>query len=126
MPRRKRVGEEMVLAPGEVLRGAGRYRVLEYLGRGGFAAGYRVADEEGRERFLKEFLPPADPRERRERQHLYENERRIMAQVSGYELCPTLRDAFTVEGLGYLVLDYIAGEDLEARLAEGRRAGEAR
>src|SRR5205823_4731098 len=103
MPRRKRVGEEMVLARGEVLRGAGQYRVLEYLGRGGFAAGYRVEDEHGRERFLKEFLPASDARDRRERQQLYENERRVVAQISGYELCPTLRDAFAIEGLGYLV-----------------------
>jgi hypothetical protein len=126
MPRRKRIGEEMVLAAGEVLRGERDYRVLGYLGRGGFAAGYRVEDLRGTTRFLKEFLPAADPRERPERENLFLHERRILAEISGYELCPTLHDAFTVEGLRYLVLDFIPGEDLEARLDAGRRVSEER
>src|SRR5688572_9677922 len=121
MPRRKRMGEEMVLASGEVLRGAREYQVLAYLGRGGFSAGYRVTDGTGAERFLKEFLPVTDPRDARERERLYEQERRILAEISGYELCPTLHDAFQVDGLRYLVLDYIPGEDLDSYLAAGRR-----
>src|SRR5439155_10533227 len=99
-------------APGEALGGSQRYRVIEYLGRGGFAAGYRVEDEQGKERFLKEFLPPHTPRDGRERELLFEQERRILAQISGYELCPRLHDSFNFEGLRYLVLDYVAGEDL--------------
>jgi hypothetical protein len=126
MPRRKRFGEEMVLAAGEVLRGERDYRVLAYLGRGGFAAGYRVEDARGAERFLKELLPAADPRERPERERLFQHERRILGEIGGYELCPTLHDAFTVEGLRYLVLDYIPGEDLDSRLAAGRRVSEER
>lgn len=96
---------------------AGRYRVLERIGRGGLADVYRATDEAlGREVALKvfrsEFADAADLRRQ-------QDEVRILATRSHPSLV-TLFDAITdAEGRGVLVLEYVKGTDVRGRLRSG-------
>jgi tRNA A-37 threonylcarbamoyl transferase component Bud32 len=126
MQKRVRVDDNWVLARGQKVHGPRWFRVEEYLGRGAFAAAYRVTDADGEEYFLKEYLPPAHPSQRAERQAMYRQERRILMRVSGHELCPTLHAAFSDCGFDYLVQSFIHGRDMETVLASHEPRGEAR
>ena len=53
MQKRVRVDDNWVLARGQKVHGARWFRVEEYLGRGAFAAAYRVSDADGEEFFLR-------------------------------------------------------------------------
>jgi tRNA A-37 threonylcarbamoyl transferase component Bud32 len=126
MQKRVRVDENWVLARGQKVHGPRWFRVEEYLGRGAFAAAYRVSDADGEEYFLKEYLPPEHPGQLAERRAMYRQERRVLMRVSGHELCPTLHAAFSDCGADYLVQDFIHGRDMEAVLRSGETRGEAR
>ena len=96
---------------------AGRYRVLERIGRGGLADVYRATDEAlGREVALKvfrsEFADAADLRRQ-------QDEVRILATRSHPSLV-TLFDAISDgDGRGVLVLEYVKGTDVRERLRSG-------
>lgn len=125
MQKRVRVEENWVLARGQKVYGPRWFRVEEYLGRGAFAAVYRVTDADGEEYFLKEYLPPKHPGQAAERAAMYRQERRVLMRVSDHELCPTLHAAFSDSGSHYLVQEFVRGKDLETVLAsrEVRREG---
>ncbi len=126
MQKRVRVDDNWVLARGQKVHGPRWFRVEEYLGRGAFAAAYRVSDADGEEYFLKEYLPPEQPGQLAERRAMYRQERRVLMRVSGHELCPTLHAAFSESGFDYLVQDFIHGRDMEVVLGSGETRGEAR
>jgi predicted Ser/Thr protein kinase len=103
-----------------------QYRVLRLLGRGGMGSVY-LAREEALERLVAikvlrpELSPTADGRER------FRREARTAAQLTHPNVVPLL--AFgEAEGLLYLVMGYVRGEPLSARLRrEGRiEPGDAR
>src|SRR5712691_9177364 len=126
MQRRVRVDDNWVLARGQKVHGPRWFRVEEYLGRGAFAAAYRVTDADGEEYFLKEYLPPEHPAQAAEHLAMYRQERRVLMRVSGHELCPTLHAAFSDAGSHYLVQDFIHGRDMETVLASREGRGEGR
>jgi hypothetical protein len=126
MQKRVRMDDNWVLARGQKVHGPRWFRVEEHLGRGAFAAAYRVTDADGEEYFLKEYLPPERPAQRPERTAMYRQERRILMRVSGHELCPTLHAAFSDSGFDYLVQSFVHGRDLETVLASHEPRGEAR
>src|SRR5215208_1989884 len=126
MQKRVRVDDNWVLARGQKVHGPRWFRVEEHLGRGAFAAAYRVTDADGEEYFLKEYLPPEHPAQRAERTAMYRQERRVLMRVSGHELCPTLHAAFSDSGFDYLVQSFIHGRDMETVLASHEPRGEAR
>src|SRR5213593_4437691 len=124
MQKRVRVDDNWVLARGQRVHGPRPFRVEEYLGRGAFAAAYRVTEANGEEYFLKEYLPPEHPGQAGERAAMHRQERRVLMRVSGHELCPSLHAAFSDCGFDYLVQDYVRGRDMEAVLASGEPRGE--
>ena len=91
---------------------ADRYCILAELGRGGMGAVYQARDESlGVEVAIKEnlFVSPdfADA---------FEREARLLASLRHASL-PRVTDHFVLRGQGqYLVMDFIAGEDLRQRL----------
>ncbi|HEY2943732.1 MAG TPA: serine/threonine-protein kinase [Vicinamibacteria bacterium] len=92
----------------------GQYRILRLLGRGGMGAVY-LARDEALERLvaikvLRAELAPTD--EGRER---FRREARTAAQLSHSNIAPLLSFG-EVEGLMYLVMGYVRGEPLSARL----------
>jgi tRNA A-37 threonylcarbamoyl transferase component Bud32 len=126
MQKRIRVDDNWVLARGQKVHGPRWFRVEEYLGRGAFAAAYRVSDADGEEYFLKEYLSPEHPDQRAERRAMYRQERRVLMRVSGHELCPTLHAAFSDSGSDYLVQEFVHGRDMEVALHSGETRGETR
>ncbi|HSR47251.1 MAG TPA: protein kinase [Anaerolineales bacterium] len=100
----------MPLQPGTLLRN--RYRIEAVLGQGGMGAVYRAVDANlGVTVAVKEnlFTTP-------EFANQFVREARILANLRHASL-PRVTDHFVIEGEGqYLVMDYVAGEDLRERL----------
>jgi len=89
-----------------------RYRILERLGQGGMAEVYRAIDDTlGTVVAIKEnrFVSPEAERQ-------FHREARLLAALRHPNL-PRVTDHFSTEGQGqYLVMDFVAGEDLRTRL----------
>jgi serine/threonine protein kinase len=109
----------MILEPGILLNQ--RYRILEVIARGGMGAIYRANDESlGVEVAVKENLITTDEFTRQ-----FHREATILAGMRHAHL-PRVTDHFVLADQGqYLVMDYIAGEDLRHHLATLGRLTEA-
>lgn len=96
----------------------GPYEIVAAIGAGGMGEVYRARDPRlGRDVAIK-VLPPdvaADP-ERRER---FEREARAVAALNHPHIC-TLHDVGHQDGVDFLVMEYVEGETLAARLTKGR------
>jgi Tol biopolymer transport system component len=109
----------MALGVGQILQG--RYRIEALLGQGGMGAVYRATDL----RFstpvaIKENLEPTE-----EAQRQFSREAALLHQLRHPNL-PRVSDYFVIPDQGqYLVMDYIAGEDLNQVLLRHRRVPQA-
>jgi len=102
--------------PGLLL--AGRYRIVGLLGKGGMGEVYRADDLKLGQPVALKFLPPgfdAKP----ERLVRFLNEVRTARQVSHTNVC-RVYDAGEADGLHFLSMEYVDGEDLASLL---RRIG---
>ncbi len=115
---------EGLLAVGVQLQG--RYKILGVIGVGGMGAVYRAQDL----RFLgvtrlcaiKEMVNTAtDPRVREMIIRNFEREASILATLS-HPAIPQVYDYFTEGSRSYLVLEFVEGQDLEARVSEAEAA----
>ena len=102
--------------PGTVLDQ--RYRIVAPLGRGGMGEVYRAEDLKLGQTVALKFLPRALERDPERLQHLLD-EVRLARQVSHPNVC-RVWDAGEAEGLPYIAMEYVDGEDLGALL---RRIG---
>ena len=104
----------MALTAGTLLNN--RYRIVSILGQGGMGAVYRAVDEHlGVSVAVKENLFLTDEYARQ-----FQREASILAGLH-HASVPQVRDYFTVPGQGqYLVMDFIEGEDLRARIERER------
>lgn len=108
------------LVPGTVL--AGRYRVIEFVGRGGMGEVIRAEDQALDQTVALKFLPPnlADDSRALER---VRTEVRMARLVSHPNVC-RVHDLGTIHGRSFISMEYIDGEDLAALLRRvGRLAG---
>ena len=108
--------DEGRFAPGTVL--AGRYRIVSLLGSGGMGEVYRADDLRLRQSVALKMLPPAlasDPT-RLSRLH---DEVRLARQVSHPNVC-RVHDIGEADGLTFLTMEHVDGEDLTSLL---RRVG---
>ena len=104
----------MTLSSGTLLNN--RYRIVSILGLGGMGAVYRALDEHlGISVALKENLILTDEYTRQ-----FQREANILSILRQPNL-PQVRDYFSVPAQGqYLVMDFIEGEDLRARIDRQR------
>jgi len=104
----------MALSSGTLINN--RYRIVSILGQGGMGAVYRAIDEHlGISVAVKENLFLTDEYARQ-----FQREASILASLRHSSL-PQVRDYFSVPTQGqYLVMDYIEGEDLRARIERQR------
>ncbi|PWU02000.1 MAG: hypothetical protein C5B51_21710 [Terriglobia bacterium] len=102
--------------PGTVL--AGRYRVAGLLGRGGMGEVYRATDLTLGQAVALKFLPEQLGRDERALARFY-NEVRIARQVTHPNVC-RVYDIGQVEGVQYISMEFVDGEDLASLL---RRIG---
>src|SRR5579871_3342618 len=98
--------------PGTLL--GGRYRVIGLLGRGGMGEVYRATDLTLGQSVALKFLPEEASRDQRllERFH---GEVRMARQVSHPNVC-RVYDIGEVEGMPFLSMEYVDGEDLASLL----------
>jgi Protein kinase domain len=104
--------DEGRFVPGTLL--GGRYRVIGLLGRGGMGEVYRATDLMLGQSVALKFLPPeasANPR-LLERFH---GEVRVARQVSHPNVC-RVYDIGEIEGMPFLSMEYVDGEDLAGLL----------
>jgi hypothetical protein len=99
-------------APGQIL--ASRYRIIDCIGAGGMGEVYHADDLSLEQPLALKFLPPhfaGDP----ERVRRLKQEVRIARQVSHPNVC-RVYDLAEVEGLCFLSMEYVRGEDLRSLL----------
>ncbi|NWG19991.1 MAG: protein kinase [Chloroflexi bacterium] len=106
-----------MLAPDTLLQH--RYRIVRQIGKGGMGAVYEAIDQRlGNRVALKQTLTTSDQMARS-----LEREARLLAALRHASL-PKVTDHF-VDGSGqYLVMEFIAGEDLDTLLTRRKRAFE--
>jgi serine/threonine-protein kinase len=102
--------------PGTVV--AGRYRIAGLLGRGGMGEVYRATDLTLGQAVALKFLPETTATDDRALARFY-NEVRIARQVTHPNVC-RVYDVGVTEGLHYISMEYVDGEDLGSLL---RRIG---
>ena len=117
-----------ILEPGTLLRN--RYEILELVGQGGMGAVYKAADcrLEGRVCAIKEVLPTlADSamseEELEQVSEQFRTEASILSRLDHPNL-PKVSDYFSIGAREYLVMDYVAGRDLQEVVREQQKAGE--
>jgi serine/threonine protein kinase len=112
------------LAPGTVLRE--RYKIVELVGRGGMGATYRAEDLRLQGRFcaVKEAMPDpeASPEELEQSREQFYQEASILARLDHPNL-PKVSDYFSENDRDYLVMDFVAGQDLKEMLSAAMREG---
>ncbi len=94
----------------------GPYLLLERLGAGAMGVVYRARDPGGSERAIK-VLQPGLLSARRARQR-FEREVSALRELAHPGICPIL-DAGEVDGVPFLVMPLLLGENLQARFARG-------
>src|SRR5690349_9433913 len=104
--------EEGRFLPGTLL--GGRYRIIALLGRGGMGEVYRATDLTLGQSVALKFLPEEASRNQRllERFH---GEVRVARQVSHPNVC-RVYDIGQVEGMPFISMEYVDGEDLASLL----------
>lgn len=102
--------------PGTVV--AGRYRIAGLLGRGGMGEVYRATDLTLGQAVALKFLPETTAADERALARFY-NEVRIARQVTHPNVC-RVYDVGVAEGLHYISMEFVDGEDLGSLL---RRIG---
>jgi dipeptidyl aminopeptidase/acylaminoacyl peptidase len=96
-----------------------RYRLLAQVGQGGFGAVYQAEDTElgNRKVAIKEMNQHGlTPQEEQEAMQAFRNEALLLAGLTHPNL-PRIYEQFSEGGHWYLVMDFIEGETLEARLS---------
>jgi hypothetical protein len=107
---------DLELAPQQI----GRYRILERLGAGGMGAVYRAHDPQlDRVVAIKVPLFDVPLSQLAQRIQRFEREARSAAQVWHPHVCP-IYDVGEHDGQPYVVMAYVEGHPLSARLARGR------
>ncbi len=107
--------------PGSIV--AGRYRIATQLGRGGMGVVYRADDLELHQTIAIKFLPPEFPQDRFWTARL-QQEVRLAREVSHPNVC-RVHDIGKADGLHFITMEFIDGEDLGALLKRiGRLPGD--
>jgi eukaryotic-like serine/threonine-protein kinase len=91
---------------------AGRYRLLEPLGRGAMSSVWLAQDDELERRVAVKMLAQSADRDR------FEREARAVAALSHPNIC-SLYDYGEADGRPYMVLEYLPNGSLEERLKDG-------
>ena len=95
----------------------GPYEILSPLGAGGMGEVYRARDTR-LDRTVAVKILSAHAIDQPDRKERFEREARAVSALSHPHIC-ALHDVGTQDGVEYLVMEYLEGETLEARLAKG-------
>ena len=95
----------------------GPYEILSAIGAGGMGEVYRARDKRLDRTIAVKVLAPNLSGNAQHRQR-FEREARTVAALSHPHICPVY-DIGVHDGLDYLVMEYLEGENLAARIAKG-------
>jgi serine/threonine protein kinase/Tfp pilus assembly protein PilF len=100
---------------------AGRYQVIEELGRGGMGRVYKVLDKEVNAKVALKLIKPelAADRETIDR---FRNELKTARDISHKHIC-RMYDLGRAEGTYFLTMEYVSGEDLKSMIRMSGQLG---
>src|SRR5438046_5537749 len=104
----------MAVAPGTRL---GPYEILAPLGAGGMGEVYKARDTR-LDRTVAIKVLPEHIAQREDLRGRFEREARVVASLNHPNIC-VLHDIGIQDGAGYMVMEYMEGETLAARIAKG-------
>jgi len=109
-----------ILATGTLI--AGKYRIIEEIGRGGMGVVYKAEDTKLKRPVALKFLPPGltDSAELKER---FVVEAQAAAALSHPNIC-TIFEVEEAEGRSYLAMEYVEGETLRDKIKRGPLAAQ--
>jgi ABC-type branched-subunit amino acid transport system substrate-binding protein len=116
----------MCLNPGDIL--AGRYRIIDKLGCGGFAITYTAQDLENPGNppcVIKEIAFPECQNALEQARRRFQREARALQTLRNDSRIPELFDHFEEDDNFYLVQEYIEGTPLSQKLIQGQQWTEA-
>jgi serine/threonine protein kinase/Flp pilus assembly protein TadD len=100
---------------------AERYEVIELLGKGGMGLVYRVEDKKTREEVALKILK-AEIIEDKETVERFSNELKLARKIAHRNVCKMYHLA-EIEGIHYLTMEYIPGEDLKSLIRMSGQMG---
>jgi len=100
---------------------AGRYQIIEEIGRGGMGKVYKVFDTKIKEKIALKLIKPeiASDRETIER---FGNELRFSRRISHRNVC-RMFDLGEAEGAHFITMEYVPGEDLKSMIRMSGQLG---
>src|SRR5438477_3268023 len=104
----------MALTPGTKL---GPYEIESPLGAGGMGEVYRARDTR-LDRTVAVKILPSHLSDNPEAKQRFEREARVISSLNHSHIC-VLHDVGTQDGTAYLVMEFVQGESLDARLMKG-------
>jgi len=93
---------------------AGRYKVIEELGKGGMGRVYKVFDEKIKDKIALKLLKPEISADEQAIER-FSNELRFSRKISHRHVC-RMFDLGEAEGTHYITMEYVSGEDLKSIL----------
>ena len=103
---------------------AGRYEIIEELGRGGMGSVYRVEDTKVHEEIALKLINPEIARDERIIKR-FGQELKIARQISHRNVC-RMYDLGESEGAHFITMEYVAGEDLRSLIKRIGRLPESK
>jgi serine/threonine protein kinase/tetratricopeptide (TPR) repeat protein len=106
--------ETLQASPGELSTGstfAGRYHIIEELGKGGMGRVYKAFDTEIKEKIALKLLKPETSFDEKMIER-FRNELKLARKISQRNVC-RMHDLNKEEGRYYITMEYVHGEDLK-------------
>ena len=98
---------------------AGRYQVIEELGRGGMGRVYKVQDTDIKEKIALKLLRPEITMDK-EAVERFSNELKLARKISHRNVC-RMFDLGRAEGTTFITMEFVAGEDLKSFLHRAKQ-----
>jgi len=116
------VTETLEIPKEELARGtsfAGRYEIIEELGKGGMGAVYRVEDKKIGQEIALKIINPEVAKEKKTIER-FRNELKTTRMISHRNVC-RMFDLSDAEGMHFITMEYIPGEDLKSFIKRAKR-----
>ncbi|MBN1223106.1 MAG: protein kinase, partial [Candidatus Aminicenantes bacterium] len=98
---------------------AGRYEVIEEIGRGGMGAVFRVVDKKINEEVALKVLKPEISSDGQTIER-FKNELKLARKITHKNVC-RMYDLNEAEGVPYITMEFVAGEDLKSLIGRAGR-----